>query len=296
MNQPVSRTTSCSPLSRAPPSGLELVRRHSAAGLRALAWTNTGAFSCSLGSEGRASRDSLRGIVVTPDSIPQFTIPRLAVQETIRAREKQGAAWGSTEELPTSSHPHSPSSSVSSSASSSSSPFGLSPAIGRKAHRSVSDPDTIKRTFLRRESSIPFPLLGGEHCHDPTTRAALSLPHLPKVTTPYGFITLSQSPQMANEEELFFQAGHHRWAKDQDKTPLRDPKLESHRNSSSRTLPIHVYANAPKKQPTGNNSWATVGCSGLSPSTATQTPTSRPKRSLWGVLRKHLSSTKDGST
>ncbi|XP_009583730.1 PREDICTED: C2 calcium-dependent domain-containing protein 4C-like [Fulmarus glacialis] len=42
---------------------------------------------------------------------------------------------------------------------------------------------------------------------DPTAQAALSLPHLPKVTTPYGFVTLGQSPQVTSEEALFFHSG-----------------------------------------------------------------------------------------
>ncbi|XP_023798701.1 C2 calcium-dependent domain-containing protein 4C-like [Cyanistes caeruleus] len=41
---------------------------------------------------------------------------------------------------------------------------------------------------------------------DPTAWAALSLPHLPKVTTPYGFVTLARSPQVTGEE-VFFHSG-----------------------------------------------------------------------------------------
>ncbi|XP_075431619.1 uncharacterized protein LOC142468872 [Ascaphus truei] len=39
---------------------------------------------------------------------------------------------------------------------------------------------------------------------DPATRAALSLPHLPKITTPYGFLTLGESPNIRRKESLFF--------------------------------------------------------------------------------------------
>lgn len=39
---------------------------------------------------------------------------------------------------------------------------------------------------------------------DPTTRAAMSLPHLPKITTPYGFLTLGESPCVRRRESLFF--------------------------------------------------------------------------------------------
>lgn len=40
---------------------------------------------------------------------------------------------------------------------------------------------------------------------DPATRAALSLPHLSKITTPYGFLTLGESPNTRRKESLFFQ-------------------------------------------------------------------------------------------
>uniref|UniRef100_A0A8C4QX88 Uncharacterized protein n=1 Tax=Eptatretus burgeri TaxID=7764 RepID=A0A8C4QX88_EPTBU len=39
---------------------------------------------------------------------------------------------------------------------------------------------------------------------DPATRAAMSLPHLPKVKTPYGFIALTESPHVRRKESLFF--------------------------------------------------------------------------------------------
>ncbi|RMC00833.1 hypothetical protein DUI87_22518 [Hirundo rustica rustica] len=38
---------------------------------------------------------------------------------------------------------------------------------------------------------------------DPAAWAALSLPHLPKVTTPYGFVTLGRSPRVTGEEAFF---------------------------------------------------------------------------------------------
>ncbi|XP_041278129.1 C2 calcium-dependent domain-containing protein 4A-like [Onychostruthus taczanowskii] len=44
---------------------------------------------------------------------------------------------------------------------------------------------------------------------DPTALAALSLPHLPKVTTPYGFVTLGRSPQVTSEEAFFHSGSGH---------------------------------------------------------------------------------------
>lgn len=40
---------------------------------------------------------------------------------------------------------------------------------------------------------------------DPVTRAAMSLPHLAKTTTPYGFLMLAESPHVPNGEDVFFQ-------------------------------------------------------------------------------------------
>ncbi|XP_018777197.2 C2 calcium-dependent domain-containing protein 4B-like [Serinus canaria] len=48
-----------------------------------------------------------------------------------------------------------------------------------------------------------------QRCPDPTAWAALSLPHLPKVTTPYGFVTLARSPQVTREEAFFHSGSGH---------------------------------------------------------------------------------------
>ncbi|XP_019368893.1 PREDICTED: C2 calcium-dependent domain-containing protein 4A-like [Gavialis gangeticus] len=112
----------------------------------------------------KASRDVFN-YMVTPDRIPQFIIPSLDIQEGHRLFSK------------------------------------------RKAQRSSSDPTG------KTAHALPCPLLACsslelavkvEEISDPIARAALSLPHLPKITTPYGFITLGKSPQVTNEEALFF--------------------------------------------------------------------------------------------
>lgn len=239
------------------------------------------AFMCSVESERCASRDRLRSIVVTPDSIPQFTIPKLVLGKT-QDRETQPGddmAWKLTEDLTNSLHLSS--SSVSSS-SSSSSLFCSSPAPGRKAQRSISDPNNCRQTSV---NCTPSPFMESDQCSDPATRGALSLPHLAKITTPYGFITLSQSPQMANEEELFLQIGYRSWARDKKNMPLRK-EMES--NSSGRTLPVQSHTDALGCQVSrGISKSETTMSSGSFPSPATA---SRPKQSFWGVLRKHISS------
>lgn len=99
------------------------------------------------------------------------------------------------------------------SSSSSSSCSSLVPT-NRKAERCVSDPLTKRRSVLQREVHLPCPFKDAQHCLDPESKAALSLPHLTKVTTSYGFVTLSQSPRMASEEALLCQAGLRRFNSD----------------------------------------------------------------------------------
>ena len=118
--------------------------------------------------QGKSSRDIFLH-VVTPDRIPQFTIPSLDIGEKHRSSGKEkgqlaGKAWRSSS----------------------------GPAV-EDEHGIPS----LNARLAAAAQAIP----------DPTARAVLSLPHLPKVTTPYGFVTLGQSPQVTSEEELFFRSG-----------------------------------------------------------------------------------------
>jgi hypothetical protein len=106
------------------------------------------------------------------------------------------------------------------------------------SEKPTSDPFIQKRSPLHKESSYPSPFLEPEQCPDPTTRAALSLPHLAKVTTPYGFVTLSQSPQMVNEEALLFQAGLRRLHKDEDSVHHRTRAIHIKHNASRRSSTV----------------------------------------------------------
>ncbi|RXN02918.1 C2 calcium-dependent domain-containing 4C-like protein [Labeo rohita] len=260
-------------------AGFPFARRHSSAGILALKWATarSSSFGSSLGSENRGSKDSIRSIVVTPESIPQFTIPKLALEDGYRSRvnekERQGDEdedWGSSDDISSSYHPRL-SSSVSS--SSSSSGLSISPVPGRKAN-------------------LSSPLVEAEHCSDPASRAALSLPHLPKVTTPYGFVTLSKSPQMANEEALFFQ-GHRRWGHDEEMNVSRHPKLEMKRSVTLKTSPIQTHASTPPHQsPVAHRFLRSHSVTGieiqkqLAQSNESVKQVSKSKRSLWGILRK----------
>lgn len=196
-------------------------RRHSSAGIRALLWATSSAksFGCSMGSDSQTSRENIFSNILTPDSIPQFMIPSLSVQNGLRSLEKEAQEDYSESEEGVGSSVTEPDSSLHASlpCSTSSSSSGLSLALSdRRAERSVSDPFSQRRCLLQREVSYPCSYTEAQHCLDPASRAALSLPHLTKVTTPYGFVTLSQSPQMASEEALLCQAGLRRLNKDEE--------------------------------------------------------------------------------
>lgn len=182
-------------------------RRHSSAGIRARLWAtgNTKSFGCP--SDLQTSRENMFSNILTPYSIPQFTIPTLSVQTSFRSLEtednkSEGDLRSSRREPEASVSP----AHTTISSSSSSSCSSLVPS-NRKAERCVSDPLTKRRSVLQREVHLPYMFKDAQHSLDPESKAALSLPHLTKVTTSYGFVTLSQSPQMASEEALLCQAG-----------------------------------------------------------------------------------------
>lgn len=276
-------------------------RRHSSAGIRALMWATASAcsFGSSLGSETRGSKDSIRSIVVTPDSIPQFTIPKLALDDGYRCNERERQSekeedWGSSDDVLKLYPPQPMSSSLSSSVSStSSSGFGLSPCPGRKFLGGVSDHTSHKRTPTLSDASFSCP----EHFSDPGSRAALSLPHLPKVTTPYGFITLSKSPQMASEETLL-QTAHRR---SPEAISSKHPKLEMKRSVPVKPSFVQTRAGTPSHPSPANHrffrshSVAEIEIrrqlaerKEFRSTPASQAPVTKSKRSLWGVLRKHF--------
>lgn len=267
-------------------------RRHSSAGIRALLWATSSAksFECSLGSDFQTSRESIFQNVLTPDSIPQFTIPSLSVQNGLRSLDKEAQDDYSASEEGLASSASDSSSHVSQSISSSSS--GLSLKLSdRRAERSVSDPFSQRRSLLHREVSNPCSFTEAQHCLDPASRAALSLPHLMKVTTPYGFITLSQSPQMASEEALLCQAGLRRLNMDEDTVGCL------HKNPGTRT--VDVKGNSSRlsgdkkklsKDSAGSQNPESVKEETKSSSTTTMNSNPKRKQRFYKVIRKHFMS------
>ncbi|XP_010209426.1 PREDICTED: C2 calcium-dependent domain-containing protein 4C-like [Tinamus guttatus] len=112
--------------------------------------------------------------VVTPDSIPQFVIPSLESHKKPRRfieekRQPEERAWRSSSDT--------------------------------IVERALSQPGSV---LSCSDAELAATV---EAIADPVTRAALSLPHLPKIATPYGFVSLGESPQVTSEEALFFHSG-----------------------------------------------------------------------------------------
>lgn len=116
--------------------------------------------------------------MVTPDRIPEFIIPSLGLLEEHRC-------------------------------------LGKAKALAQTIPQELEAPrNNIKGcrcfppgSFLTSYSRVEVDLGLNDIPADSVTRAALSLPHLPKIVTPYGFVSLGQSPQVTKEEALFFQFG-----------------------------------------------------------------------------------------
>lgn len=119
----------------------------------------------------------LWNMVVTPDTVPEFTIPSLC-PEILKGcgRKKAGVGSGRRHTIPRSAHPSS-----------------LVRALTRCC------PFTEEHDLSFMDDLQTYAL------SDPTTRAAMSLPHLSKMTTPYGFLTLGESPCVCRRESLFFE-------------------------------------------------------------------------------------------
>lgn len=273
-------------------------RRHSSAGIRALLWatSNAKSFGCSLGSDSQTSRDNIFPNILTPDSIPQFTIPSLSVQNGFRSLEnnKETLDDAESEEGSGCSGTDQESSVSVSPACSTHSPSTFCLVLSdRRAERSVSDPLTMRRSPLQREVSFPCSYTEAQHCLDPASRAALSLPHLTKVTTPYGFVTLSQSPQMASEEALLCQAGLRRLIKDEEAAGCCLSKA-----SGTRTVDFNVKGNSShlsgakkklSKDPTDSQTKGRLEQGELQ-AQAPKQPDGKLKRRFYNVIRKHFTS------
>lgn len=116
---------------------------------------------------------SLRDMVLTPARVPPFIIPTLSAAR--RSGRCSAGASSRRHTLPGSAH---------------------SPRPNRAPSRCCCPLSALEVSGMESRACA---------LSDPWTRAAMSLPHLAKITTPYGFLTLGESPCVRRRESLFFQ-------------------------------------------------------------------------------------------
>ncbi|GAB0202751.1 C2 calcium-dependent domain-containing protein 4C-like [Grus japonensis] len=135
-------------------------------------------------------------IVMTPDRIPKFFIPPLDIEHIFSQQEPEEDTVENSPER------------------------GVSGKVVQKRRTTRSKSESyIRKDALCKGDSLdrsgtlcftdrmifPGDLERAAHYSDPATRAAFSFPHLSKITTPYGFLTLGESPNTRRKESLFFQ-------------------------------------------------------------------------------------------
>ncbi|KAM4707197.1 uncharacterized protein O3C94_004255 [Discoglossus pictus] len=217
-------------------------------------------------------------IVVTPDRIPKFFIPSLDIGhvsfhidpiEDVRSNATNGQD-------------------------------SENESISPKAKRSHSDlyikkPRLLRGQSLGRKSSEDLEKVA-DHS-DPATRAALSLPHLPKITTPYGFLTIGESPNIRRKESLFFDSDS------PELLPMSSQRKMSPlvRNSSSPPMKQqgHQYTTVAPRKPSRSVSWEALchrpktSSFTVSQSRSTEEfPVKSEKKKFQMLLKKHLTGIK----
>eukprot|EP00061_Rhincodon_typus_P009689 g33364.t1 len=148
-----------------------------------LSWANHANAKPATADKSRRSQSSkdIFSVMVTPDRIPKFFIPPLGVH--LQREQGQRAQRGSS----------APDLLLSAREEGSKSP---------SSERSCSEPNVAREGLQKRPSCGGQ--AAGDHS-DPPTRAAMSLPHLQKITTPYGFPALGEVPHIKRKESLFFE-------------------------------------------------------------------------------------------
>ncbi|XP_066577062.1 C2 calcium-dependent domain-containing protein 4A-like [Amia ocellicauda] len=259
-----------------------------------LTWTSLKCSKTPAQERPLARNKDIFSVVVTPDRIPQFFIPSLEVEHffvQVNNRERGQSDCASPElPVPCCTPPNR------------NTPESCSARRGLPARR-----ETLckKASFQSFDGSFfPLELERAADHSDPATRAALSLPHLAKITTPYGFLALGESPNIRRKESLFFEQDP------QDIRMLLSHRKKSYSLSRSRSSPVggskEQQPPAEQEEPlahcircTRSVSWDVI-CKATSTSqaptptaTPTPTPTSKPaKKRFQGLIKKHISSIK----
>ncbi|KAH1168531.1 hypothetical protein KIL84_013121 [Mauremys mutica] len=161
-----------------------------------LTWTSFKINKPAPEDNGSLKNRDIFNIVVTPDRIPKFFIPSLDVEhiplqlEPAEDKEEHSLERRIFDELAKKPRP-----------------------TRSKSEACIRKETVCKRGKLFRRETLcstdevasSRDLEKAADHSDPATRAALSLPHLSKITTPYGFLTLGESPNIRRKESLFFE-------------------------------------------------------------------------------------------
>ncbi|XP_015200039.2 C2 calcium-dependent domain-containing protein 4C-like [Lepisosteus oculatus] len=255
-----------------------------------LTWTNLKPSKSSTQDRPLARNRDIFSVMVTPDRIPQFFIPSLEVDHIfVHVNPGDGGQPGCAQELQV---------------TSGAKPSCASPEPCSSRREAVARREALcKKAFLPSTDGSLFTqdLERAADHSDPATRAALSLPHLAKITTPYGFLALGESPNIRRKESLFFEQDP------QDIRSLLSHRKKSNSLSRSRSSPVGGSEQPPtgQQEPTlqpirssRSVSWDAI-CKATSSTPPTPsnslslTPCNKPEKTRFqSLIKKHLASIK----
>lgn len=159
------------------------------------AWTNSRLRKPAANNEITSKGRGIFQVVMTPDRIPKFFIPSLDVKHVEFHLKSVKVPEDGTLHRQLSDAVN-----------------GKPPLIQSKSESSSKKKRVNKRETVCQKDYVYLNCLADSkdiqeamYLSDPVTQAALSLLHLPKVTTPYGFLTLGESPIIQRKESLFFE-------------------------------------------------------------------------------------------
>ncbi|XP_072107882.1 C2 calcium-dependent domain-containing protein 4C-like [Mobula birostris] len=212
-------------------------------------------------------------VMVTPDRIPKFFIPSLGVHAQAEHPTEADEDCQSPALL-------------------------LQPREeGSRRARSPTASSTRSDRILVRGSPLQSCPLAGEleraaDHSDPATRAALSLPHLQKITTPYGFPALGEIPHIRRKESLFFERDVAE-IRSLLKSSKQSRTLGRSRSSALTELELQKLPGASVVSRANRSaSWETIGSPSLPQASTSLTNLVKDKNKFRILIKKHFASIK----
>ncbi|GCC34105.1 C2 calcium-dependent domain-containing protein 4C-like [Chiloscyllium punctatum] len=205
------------------------------------------------------SSKDIFSMMVTPDRIPKFFIPPLDIPLP-REQGQRAQRGASSPDLLLSDRlqaPERPSS-----------------------ERSCSEPNVARERLQKRPSCGGQ--AAGDHS-DPPTRAAMSLPHLQKITTPYGFPALGEVPHIKRKESLFFEG---------DVAEVRSSRERSAVLGRRSCVRVSSLAGWEEQRASSSSSSSSSGCWGPAAERSPYPSFMKDKSKFQLLIKKHLNSIK----